>query len=502
MRKVLLVNWDSYPNVTFGGIYSWEKTLVENMPEYEFTVINLLSNPNVNGKFEVPSQVKQVIDVPLFGSHRYEEFYDEGGNRSFLKKIVNTKEGIIQEQFIPLFGQFLENVISNDYHPTKLTEQVFALHKFLQVYDLRKCLEHRQAWETFIGLLEKDPLYSEMTIREALTAFQIIQHNMQILSLEIPKVDLVHCSLAWFPSMIAISAKMEYNCPVIITEHGVAFRELLLYYNAYLRDEASNIFWKLFSANIVRAVYTIADVIAPVCRANAKWEEDLGVPASKIKVIYNGVNTSKFCPVKVKREDLRPTVACIGRVDVFKDIVNLIQSIKYVRNELPDIQCLIYGASTDLEYSIRCIKMVEDLGLNDNIRFMGKVKDPETAYNLADVAVISSITEGFPFAIIEAMACGKGIVATDVGGIKEALEGCGLLVRSSHPQELGNAIIRLLKDEKLRLTLGEAALKRVQEGFTLEQSIGQYRQEYNRLMEVYAHKQAASAPVAKEVTIA
>jgi glycosyltransferase involved in cell wall biosynthesis len=241
----------------------------------------------------------------------------------------------------------------------------------------------------------------------------------------------------------------------------------------------------------------MADVIAPVCYANAKWEESLGVEPAKIKVIYNGVDTNKFRPIEVKRQGPRPTVACIGRVDVFKDIVNLIQSIKYVRDQVPDVQCLIYGASTDLEYSMRCIKMVQSLGLKDSIRFMGKVKDPEMAYNFADVAVISSITEGFPFAIIEAMACGKGIVATDVGGIREALEGCGLLVRSSHPQELGNAIVKLLQDEKLRLSLGAAALKRVKEGFTLEQSLGKYRQEYERLMEQYASQLAT-----KEVSAA
>jgi glycosyltransferase involved in cell wall biosynthesis len=317
---------------------------------------------------------------------------------------------------------------------------------------------------------------------------------MQILSLEIPKVDLVHCSLAWFPAMIAVSAKIEHGCPIIITEHGVAFRELLLYYNAYLRDEPSNIFWKLFSANVVRTVYSMADVIAPVCYANARWEESLGVEPSKIKVIYNGVDTAKFRPIEVKRQDARPTVACIGRVDVFKDIVNLIQSIRYVKDVVPDIQCLIYGASTDLEYSLRCINMVSTLGLQDNIRFMGKVKDPEIAYNSADAIVISSITEGFPFAIIEAMACGKGIVATDVGGINEALEGCGLLVRSSHPQELANALIQLLQDEKLRSKLGAAALKRVQEGFTIEQSLGGYRKQYDRLTE-----QQSRAPIAKEV---
>jgi len=493
MKKVLLVNWDSYPNVMSGGVYSWEKVLVESMPDQEFVVVNLLSNPNVNGRFTVPTQVTQVIDMPLFGSNRYEEFYPEKG-RPLLEKIARTKDRVIVKEFMPLYKQFLSNILSNDCDPAELSRTVFELHKFLVVYDSKKCLEHPLAWEIFLEQLERDPLYREMTMKEALTAFQIIQRNMQILSLEIPKVDLVHCSLAWFPAMIAISAKMEHGCPIIITEHGVAFRELLLYYNAYLRDEPSNIFWKLFSANVVRAVYSMADVIAPVCYANAKWEEHLGVDTSKIKVIYNGVDTSKFHPIDVKREDTRPTVACIGRVDVFKDIVNLIQSIRHVKNSVPDVQCLIYGASTDLEYSLRCINMVSTLGLQDNVRFMGKVKDPEIAYNSADVVVISSITEGFPFAIIEAMACGKGIVATDVGGIREALEGCGLLVRSSHPQELANAIVRLLQDEKMRSKLGVAALDRVQEGFTIEQSLGQYREQYERLI-----GEQSQAPVVKEV---
>lgn len=493
MKKVLLVNWDSYPNVMSGGVYSWEKTLVESMSDCEFTVINLLSNPNVNGRFAVPPHVKQVIDMPLFGSNRYEEFYTEPG-RPLLDKIARTKDRVIVEEFMPLYRQFLARMFSNDCDPAQLSQIVYRLHKFLSIYDSKKCLEHTLAWESFLDLLERDPLYREMTMKEALTAFQIIQRNMQILSLEIPKVDLVHCSLAWFPAMIAVSAKMEHDCPIIITEHGVAFRELLLYYNAYLRDEPSNIFWKLFSANVVRTVYSMADVIAPVCHANARWEESLGVEPSKIKVIYNGVDTKKFRPIEVKREDARPTVACIGRVDVFKDIVNLIQSIRYVKDQVLDIQCLIYGASTDLEYSLRCINMVSTLGLQDNVRFMGKVKDPEVAYNAADAIVISSITEGFPFAIIEAMACGKGIVATDVGGIREALEGCGLLVRSSHPQELAGAITKLLQDEQLRSRLGAAALRRVQEGFTIEQSLGQYREQYGRLMAGQGR-----APVAREV---
>jgi glycosyltransferase involved in cell wall biosynthesis len=479
MKKVLLVNWDSYPNIMSGGVYSWEKVLVDSMTGYDFTIVNFLSNPNANGKFSVPPHVSDVIDIPLFGSNRYEEYYEEK-DRPLADKVRRTSDKKIRDEFIPLFHKFLSEIFSNECDPKKLAEIIFSLHKFLRVYDSKKCLEHIDAWKTFIAILEQDPLYREMTLKEALTAFQIIQRNMQILSLRVPEVDIVHCSLAWLPAMVAISAKMEHGCHILITEHGVAFRELLLYYNAYLRDEPSNIFWKMFSSNVVRTVYFMADVIAPVCYANARWEESLGVERSKIRVIYNGVDTGKFRPLEVSR-DLRPTVVCIGRVDVFKDIVNLIQSINHVKKRYQDVQCLIYGASTDLEYSLRCTNLVKTLKLDDNVRFMGKVKDPEIAYNAADVVVISSITEGFPFAIIEAMACGKGIVATDVGGIREALDGCGLLVRSSHPQELAGAIVRLMDDKPLREKLGAAALRKVQERFTLENSLRQYAEQYELL---------------------
>ena len=480
MKRVLLVNWDSYPNVMSGGVYSWEKVLVDSFKEYDFSIVNFLSNPNVNGNFSVPSNVSEVIDIPLFGSNRYEEFYKEKGTR-LSEKLLRTSDSAIKRAFIPLFRRFLAEILSNDCDPKKLAGSIFALHRFLREHDSRKCLEHTDSWKTFVSMLERDQLYREMTLKEALTAFQIVQRNMQILSLRAPKVDLVHCSLAWLPAMMAMSAKMEQGCPILITEHGVAFRELLLYYNAYLRDEPSNIFWKMFSSNVVRAVYFMADMIAPVCYANAKWEESLGVERSKIKVIYNGVDVDKFRPLEVKR-DLRPTVVCIGRVDVFKDIVNLIQSMKYVKSAFPDVQCLIYGASTDLEYSLRCINLARSLRMENNIRFMGKVKNPEVAYNASDVVVISSITEGFPFAIIEAMACGKGIVATDVGGIREALDGCGLLVRSSHPQELSSAIIRLLGNKKLQIDLGAKALKKAHERFTLEKSLLQYREQYEALL--------------------
>ncbi|OLC34805.1 MAG: hypothetical protein AUH84_04230 [Thaumarchaeota archaeon 13_1_40CM_4_38_7] len=486
LKKVLLINWDCYPNFASGGVYTWTKTLIDNMHDYEFVVINELSNSNSNNRYSIPPNVTKTIEVPIFGSNRLEEFSKE--NKTLLPKILRTTESVIHNIFFPLYREFLSNILSDRCNTKHLADLVIKLHKFLIKYDSKKCLEHYQNWDIFIDELNKHHLYSHMTIKEALTAFQLIQRNISLFSIEVPKVDIIHCSLAWLPSLIAVYAKMESNCPVVITEHGVAFRELLLYYNAYLFDEPSKIFWKVFSHNIVRTIYSITDLITPVCHANRIWEEGLGANPSKIKVIYNGVDTSKFRPIETKRENNRPTVVSVARIDVFKDIVCLIQAINYVRQRIQNVQCLIYGASSDLEYSLRCLKTLQHLRLEDHVKFMGSTKEPEKAYNAADVIAISSITEGFPFTVIEAMACGKAVVTPDVGGVREALEGCGLLVRSRRPNELAEGIIKLLEDNKLRKQFETAALKRVRDEFTLSKCVEQFRNEYANLINSYGTK--------------
>ena len=479
MKKVLIINWDCYPNFATGGVYTWTKTLIDSMHDYEFVVINQLSNPNSNGVYTIPKNVTSVIEVPIFGATRYEEFCKR--DDLLQARILRTTQNVIKEKFIPLYQEFMKSVLSDRCNTQTLVDVILQLHDLLIKYDAKKCLEHPLTWDIFIDLLNKEPIYSNMTFKESLTAFQLIQRNIQLLSIQVPKVDVIHCSLAWLPSLIAVYAKKESKCPVIITEHGVAFRELLLYYNAYLFDEPSKIFWKVFSHNIVRVVYSIADVITPVCEANKNWEMSLGADPSKIKVIYNGVNISRFKPMQVSRESDRPTVVTVARVDVFKDIVCLIQAIKYAKEQIPNILCLIYGTSSDLDYSLRCLKTVKDLQLEDHVKFMGGTKEPEKVYNAADIVAISSITEGFPFTIIEAMACGKAVVASDVGGVGEALDGCGLLVRSRRPYDLAQGMVRLLQDEKLRHQFEAAAVKKVHDEFTLDKCVDNFKKEYERL---------------------
>lgn len=481
MSRVLLINWDNYPNSSSGGVYAWAKQMVDNLPEIEFLVLNILSNPNVNGSYAIPKNVSKVIEVPLYGCQRYEEFCATG---RFVKKVTGTDERFIRNQFLPLFGQLVSELISDNCNYAQMADLVYEMHNLLVGHDVKKCVEHPLSFSTFTNSLNKDELYRTIQMKEAVDLFQFIQRILQILSVDLPEVDLVHSSNAWIPALAGICAKAKYGCSMIATEHGVAFKDLLLYHQLFIHNEAYNILWKVLSSNIIKTIYQSSDIVAPVCEANAAAAQMLDTSQAKIRVIYNGVDNAKFRPMPGRQDGTRrPTIVFVGRIELLKDVLSLIQSISYVKQSIPDVLCLIYGSSTDAEYANTCLMMVRDLKLQDNVKFMGATKNPEQAYNAGDVVVLSSIREGFPYTVVEAMACGKVVVSTDVGGVKEALENHGMLVRSRHPYELASAMVRLLADEKTRKEMEAAGLEQVESKFTIKHFVDQYRNLYTELLD-------------------
>lgn len=478
--KILMINWDNYPNVASGGVYSWEKFLIEGMRGVQFSILNQLSNSNASANYDVPEYVERVMEIPLFGTNRLEEFSTV--NNRLGERMRQTTQSVITKDFIPLFKRFVQNILAQDCNFERTADSIYELHKFLVNHDLKKCFENTQTWQIYLEYLRTSPDFATMSLNEALNAFRTFQRGLQIISFEMPKVDLVHCSLAWFPSFAAICAKREYGCPVVVTEHGVAYREQLLNFNLQLREEVDLKFWKRLAHNIIMTVYHEANAIVPVCASNAVWEIMMGVDQSKIRVIYNGIDTNRFRPLEVERVSDRPTVVSIARIDVWKDIPGLIHAINIVREDIPNVVCQLYGQAVDLSYAERCQSLVKELHLEENFKFMGRTKQPEVAYNSGDLVVFTGITEGFPFSVIEAMACGKPLVAANVGGVGEALEGCGLLVQSLSPRDLANKIIQLLRDEQLRKKLGLLALERARERFSIEASNGEYSKLYRSLL--------------------
>jgi polysaccharide biosynthesis protein PelF len=242
-------------------------------------------------------------------------------------------------------------------------------------------------------------------------------------------------------------------------------------------------FSKLFMMQLVNAIvqlnYAYADIVSPVCKYNTRWELRQGVENSKIKVIYNGVDPTIFKTRQpVKRT---PTVVTIARIDPLKDIETLIRTAAVVKKKLPDSRFIVYGPATSTDYYETCINLREDLGLENTVIFAGQTDDAPSAYHSGDIVLLTSISEAFPYTVIEAMMSGKAVVASNVGGTSEALEGCGLLVPPREPQLMAQEILKLFDQPKLRVEMEQDSRERALTWFSINQAVSNYLSTYEQM---------------------
>jgi len=124
------------------------------------------------------------------------------------------------------------------------------------------------------------------------------------------------------------------------------------------------------------------------------------------------------------------------------------------------------------------------LGIADSVIFCGYREDIPKIIAATDVLVLASLGESFGRVVIEAMAMGKPVVATNVGGVPEIIlsDHTGILVELANPDSIAQAVVRLLKDEKLSKKIGQAGLRRVQEKFTIEKHVQEIQRVYDSVL--------------------
>ena len=271
--------------------------------------------------------------------------------------------------------------------------------------------------------------------------------------------------------------------PFLLTEHGIYLRERYLAES----NSPSSLFLKMFSLGFVRRVtelsYLVADQISPGSNYNQRWELRNGAQPAQLRTIYNGVDPASCRPLP-KPED-KPIVVWMGRITPIKDVMTLLRAAALVCEQHPEVEFRLYGTAPkgDEAYYQACVGLRAELGVDENrVKFCGYAASAEDAFNQADVVVLSSISEGFPYTVVEAMLCARPVVATAVGGVAEAVEGCGLTVEPRNPQAMAAALISLIEDPARCKQLGQAARRKAEQEFTLAQCAGEYRESYARLM--------------------
>lgn len=197
-------------------------------------------------------------------------------------------------------------------------------------------------------------------------------------------------------------------------------------------------------------------------------------PPGKVRCIYNGVDLTRFSPRPPSR-DLRLSlglreevlvVGSIGRFVPFKGYACLLQAASLVKQTMPGVRWVLVG---DGELRGELVRQCRSLGIEDAVHFTGWREDIPDILASVDLFVLPSLGEHFGRVLIEAMAMGKPIVATDSGGVPEiVIHGeTGLLVPPAQPEALADAVLMLLQDPSRAERLGAAGRRRAEREFSL-----------------------------------
>jgi glycosyltransferase involved in cell wall biosynthesis len=202
--------------------------------------------------------------------------------------------------------------------------------------------------------------------------------------------------------------------------------------------------------------------------------KEYSIQDTKIKIIPNAVDINRFNPEidghKIRERfniQSEPLVLFVGRLDINKGILYLIDAFSKIIMQIPDAKLVIVGEGP-LKNSI--LSRVNKLNLRKSVTLVGRVdeEDLPKVYAASDLVVLPSLMEGFGIVLLEAMASGRPCVVTRVGGTEEAIiDGeNGFFVPSADPYSLSRAIYTLLTNDDLAKDFGRAGRKRVEKNFT------------------------------------
>jgi len=219
--------------------------------------------------------------------------------------------------------------------------------------------------------------------------------------------------------------------------------------------------------------------------AAARSAERIGVGPSKVSVILSGIDTSLFADVDPVLGSSIGGEAHVGIVANLRPVKNLevfIAASARLTETHRKVRFIIAGEGPDRAH---LEKRIRNLGLAETVELRGRVDDIPSFLETLDVAVLCSSSESLPTVVIEYMAAGRPIVATNVGGVSELIrdEATGLLVPSDNPEALAAAIDRLLADREMASRLGRAARQEAERSYTHERQQRQHCELWARLVD-------------------
>ncbi|MEU3052952.1 DUF3492 domain-containing protein [Streptomyces griseus] len=532
MRIGLLTD-GGYPYAT-GESRLWCDRLVRGLPQHEFDLFALSRSAHQEdqGWVRLPHQVSRVRTAPLWTPE--DGTLRGSGERGLLARLVTGGEQSYgrrdRRRFTEHFTALATAICTSDEAGTEAGAgpgaELFAegLYGLAELARERGGLHLALRSETTVRILEAASrahgtgrTVQSATVPDHLALAAELERALRPLSLDwydqesLGAVDLCHAASGGAAALPGLLAKRFFGVPLLVTEHGVPLRAHFLAasdtpYGASVRALLAG-----FHGRLATEVYRQAALVTPGNTHVRRWQQRCGADPAKQRTVYPGMAAERFGPVGEDAERLGAagegegpggpdTLVWVGRIEPAKDLIALLHAFAEVRRAEPAARLRVFGAPAESEeaatYLAHCKALAAQLFPDEatgahtegvspvTFEEIGgpEIPDLAEAYGAGGVIVLSSVVEGFPVSLVEAMFCGRATVSTDVGAVVEVIGGTGLVVPPRNPKALADACVALLRDPERRARLGAAARARALELFTVEQNLAAFRGIYLELM--------------------
>ncbi|MFD2688338.1 DUF3492 domain-containing protein [Streptomyces phyllanthi] len=489
--RIGLLTEGGYPYVS-GDARLWCDRLVRGLGQHEFDIYALSRSEQQEseGWIPLPPQVGRVRTAPLWTAE------DDG--------VVYGRRA--RRRFTEAYGELVTAICAASKGGPGVEADRFggALYELAELARDEGGLVGALRSEAAVRVLERacrapgaPRAAREARVSELLSVTAHLERTLRPLSLDwygddqLGSVDLCHASAGGSAALPGLLARHFSGVPLLVTEYGVQLRA---HYLAASGDTPVRALIAAFQRRLTSEVYRQAACLTPGNIHARRWQERCGADRARIRTVYPGMDASRFADVGESAECADPyTLVWIGRIEPAKDLVSLLHAFAEIRRGEPKARLRIVGVPADgpegAAYLGHCRALAAQLfpdeaegvhAVGDNPVSFEEIGGPEVpdlaeAYAAGAVVVLSSVVEGFPISLVEAMFCGSATVSTDVGAVVEVIGGTGLVVPPRNPRALAEACVALLRDPERRALLGAAARARALELFTVEQNVAAFR---------------------------
>ncbi|MCX5376017.1 DUF3492 domain-containing protein [Streptomyces sp. NBC_00091] len=511
--RIGLLTEGGYPYAA-GEARLWCDRLVRGLPQHEFELYALSrsAEQEERGRVPLPRHVTRVRTAPLWAPA------DDGRTHSRRER----------RRFAECFGELVRGICAG--LPDAFAAGLYGLAELAReqggMYAALRSETAVRAVESACRAPGAGRTVQAARVTDLLEFVDELERALRPLSLDwyedpgLGRVDVCHAAAGGVAAVPGLLAKRFFGVPLLVTEYGVQLRAHYLEQRPDAPpgpggpgtpSPAVRALLAAFHIRLAGEIYARADLLTPGNAHARRWQERCGAPRERLRTVYPGMEADRFAAVGEDPECGDPdTLVWVGRIGPAKDLIALLHAFAEVRRAAPHTRLRIFAAAAAPGYLADCRSLAAQLFPDEaaDARTVGEspvtfeeiggpgAPSPADAYGAGRIVVLSSVIEGFPITLAEAMFCGRATVSTDVGAVREVIGGTGLVVPPRNPRALADACLALLGDPERAQRLGAAARARALELFTVEQNVEAFRESYLRLLATGSPRAEGAAPFA------